>query len=131
MQIKQTQAKPIQGFTLIEVLVALTIVAVALSALVAAGGDSARQSRQLIDRTQARWVASNVLTELQLERYWDDIGSKRQGTMPMGKKQWHWSSQLIEMQDQRLRRLDVYIRHNSKDSHPIYTASGFLLQPDL
>ena len=118
-----------KGFTLIEVLVALTIVAVALSAVIIAGGESARQSRQLIDRVQARWVASNVLTTLQLEHYWDDIGSKREGEMTMGRQQWHWRSILLRMQDDRLRRVDVQIRHRRNDDHPIYTASGFLLQP--
>ena len=51
------------GFTLIEVLVALTILAVALAALVKAGSDHARNSAYLQERTLAHWAGSNLLAE--------------------------------------------------------------------
>ncbi|ONM45261.1 type II secretion system protein GspI [Halopseudomonas pachastrellae] len=53
------------GFTLIEVLVALTILAVALAALVKAGSDHARNSAYLQERTLAHWAGSNLLAEYQ------------------------------------------------------------------
>jgi general secretion pathway protein I len=55
-----------RGFTLIEVLVALAIVAVALSAGMRALAQSADGASSLKARTLALWVAENRLAEAQL-----------------------------------------------------------------
>src|SRR5690554_8217872 len=54
-----------QGFTLLEVLVALTVLAVALAALVKTGADHARNSACLQERTLAHWAGENLLSEFQ------------------------------------------------------------------
>ena len=54
------------GFTLLEVLVALLLLALAMVALVRAAGLEARALSQLQDATVAQWVASNVLAETRL-----------------------------------------------------------------
>ena len=71
------------GFTLIEVLVAMAIIAVGVSALVASAGASAWRSDFLREREFGRWVASNALTELQVLPAWPDIGTKKT-TVEMG-----------------------------------------------
>lgn len=57
-----------RGFTLLEVLVALAIVAVGLSAAFAATGQAARSAEQLRVRTLAQWAAADALTVLRLAR---------------------------------------------------------------
>ena len=54
-----------QGFTLIEVLIALVIVAVALAALSQTLGQTVFQQSGLQNRVIATWVAQNRLIELQ------------------------------------------------------------------
>ena len=54
-----------RGFTLLEVLVALTVLAVALAALVKTGADHARNSAYLQERTLAHWAGQNLLTGFQ------------------------------------------------------------------
>ncbi|MBE0494038.1 MAG: type II secretion system minor pseudopilin GspI [Thiomicrospira sp.] len=54
-----------QGFTLIEVMVALLIVAVALAALSQTLAMFVNQQASLPERTYAGWIAQNRLTELQ------------------------------------------------------------------
>lgn len=56
-----------EGFTLIEALVALTILAVASAGLVRATEAHVDQVRGLQTRTIAQWVAENRLIELQLD----------------------------------------------------------------
>ena len=56
--------KPKQrGFTLLEVMVALAILALTLGAMIQAGGASARNVAMLRDRTLASWVALNKVNE--------------------------------------------------------------------
>ena len=55
-----------RGFTLLEVLVALAVVAIGLSAAFAAIGQSARSAEQLRVRAVAQWAAADALTALRL-----------------------------------------------------------------
>lgn len=65
---------PQRGFTLIEVLVALAIVAVALGAGFKAAGALADNARRLADISAAQWCADNQLTNLKLAKQFPGIG---------------------------------------------------------
>ena len=58
------------GFTLIEVLVALAIVAITLGAGIKAAGALADNAQRMVDVTSAQWCADNQLTELKLTGWW-------------------------------------------------------------
>ena len=68
-------ARSTRGFTLVEVLVAMAILAIGVSALVTASGASAFRSGQLSDREFGRWVAANHLNTLQAQPGWPDLGT--------------------------------------------------------
>ena len=55
-----------RGFTLIEVLVALSIVAVTLGAGIKAAGALANNAERMAEITEAQWCADNQLTALRL-----------------------------------------------------------------
>jgi general secretion pathway protein I len=57
-----------QGFTLVEVLVALTIVAVSLGAGLKAAAALTNNAQRLSEVTAAQWCADNALTNLRLAR---------------------------------------------------------------
>ncbi|MGV2541686.1 type II secretion system protein GspI, partial [Bacillus pumilus] len=63
-----------RGFTLLEVLVALTIVAVALTATMRAMGSMTTASDSLQTRMIATWSAENHLANLRLARVFPDPG---------------------------------------------------------
>lgn len=63
-----------RGLTLIEVLVALAIVAVTLSTGMKAAGALTGNAQRLIDVTSAQWCADNQLTALKLARQFPGIG---------------------------------------------------------
>ena len=56
------------GFTLIEVMVALTIIAISLGALLSTSGTQANSVAYLKQKTLAHWVAVNELTELRMAK---------------------------------------------------------------
>lgn len=63
-----------RGFTLIEVMVALAIVAVALGAGLRAAGALTDNAQRLAEVTAAEWCADNELTAMRLGKRFPDIG---------------------------------------------------------
>jgi general secretion pathway protein I len=63
-----------QGFTLLEVLVALAVTALALGAGLRAAGMLTDNAQRLGDVLAAQWCADNQLTELRLQRAFPGVG---------------------------------------------------------
>ncbi len=64
----------VSGFTLVEVLVALTIVAITLGAGIKAAGALTGNAQRLADVTAAQWCADNQLAGLRLSGLTPPIG---------------------------------------------------------
>lgn len=64
----------VPGLTLIEVLVALAVVAVTLSAGIKAAGAITDNAQRLAEVTAAQWCADNQLTVLKLARQFPGVG---------------------------------------------------------
>jgi general secretion pathway protein I len=62
------------GFTLIEVLVAMVIVAVTLSAGIKAAGALTNNAQRMVEVTSAQWCAENQLVGLKLARQFPGVG---------------------------------------------------------
>ena len=119
-----------RGFTLLEVLIALVVLALSLGAVIKATGDYTNNQSWLRDRTMATWVARNVLVEFQLEGDWPGVG-ERKGTLEMGNREWRWLARISQTEEEQLRRLDVDVSPlDADEDDPITTLSGFLRQPD-
>jgi len=73
-----------RGFTLIEVLVALTIVAITLGAGIKAAGALTNNSQRLADASAAQWCADNQLTALRLSNTTPPIGDSEFGCRQLG-----------------------------------------------
>ena len=98
-----------RGFTLIEVLVALAVLAIAMGALVTGIGRYGADARHLREMTLGLWVAHNRLTEIELERAWPDTGTS-DGEVEMAGRDWRWSVTVAETPDPRVRRVNVVVR---------------------
>jgi len=74
---RRRRASRPRGFTMIEVLVALAIIAIALAASLRAVGNLANSEAELHRRLLAGWSADNALAQLRLAHAWPDIGERR------------------------------------------------------
>lgn len=116
------------GFTLIEVLIALGILAIALGAAVKGISSYANNAHYLRDRTLAHWVAMNQVAEYQLSNEWSAIG-KKEGKALQGEFTWHWNAKVTATADPDLRRLDVEVRLNKNQTDPVAKLTAFLGRP--
>ncbi len=99
-----------RGFTLLEVLIALAIVAMSAGALLGTITSSASNISYLKDKTLAEWVALNRLTEIRIAQQMPDKG-KRTGNAEMGGMRWQWEQEVTEMPlVEGLFRVDVRVR---------------------
>ena len=116
------------GFTLLEVLVALAILAVALGALIQTASNQTLNTAHLRDKTLAHWVALNKITELQLTGEWPAKG-KKQGNEEMGLREWHWVRTVSDTPDNRVKQVEIAVFRERQDSRPVTRLTSFLSQP--
>ncbi len=100
-----TQSSP-KGFTLLEVMFALLIVALTMGAIVETGGYSAKRTAQLTEKTIASWIAQNQVTLYRAKRTWTSESSKS-GVVEMADIEWRWKLKISKTDEPLLRRLDV------------------------
>jgi general secretion pathway protein I len=109
------------GFTLLEVLVAVFVLAIALSSIIAAGSNSARNAAILRDKTLALWVAHNRLTELQTQAAWPQTGDSSDD-VTMGGIVWTWHVTVKETVDPTLHRVDIRVQKKQDNTHYNYAS---------
>jgi general secretion pathway protein I len=85
------------GFTLLEVLIALAIVAMSVGALLGTVTSSASNVIYLKDKTLAEWVALNRLTEIRIDHQNMPSEGKRSGNSVMGGMRWEWQEEVVEL----------------------------------
>lgn len=114
-----------RGFTLIEVLAALVIVALGMLAAIDAVNQSARNGIYLRDKTLAHWIALNVITERRLQESPPDL-AESEGRVDFAGEQWRWHLKVTQTQVQTMRRMDVTVRRESQpDDASLASLSGF------
>jgi general secretion pathway protein I len=106
---KQPSRKPARGFTLLEVLIALAIVALSAGALLGSVTSSASNVIYLKEKTLAEWVALNRLTEVRIDRNLPSEG-KRKGSTTMAGMRWEWEEEVTELPFEGMLRIDVRSR---------------------
>lgn len=118
-----------QGFTLLEVMVALLVVAVSLGGAVKVIGNAASNSSRMSNKTFANWVALNQMAELRIKKSWPKFGETK-GEAEMAGRDWVWSQQAIKTDDDDIRRIELSVwSEGETDSAPFVTLVGFLPKP--
>jgi len=121
------RARP-QGFTLLEILVAVAVVAIALTAVMTEVSRDLHNTTLLRDKTLAQWVAMNTVNEWQLKKDWPGPGQHR-GETEMAGQNWYWTVKVSTTDDPNVRRLDVEVSERRDAKQPRAALLAYLGRP--
>lgn len=114
---------------MLEVLVALAIVAISMGAIIKASGSYTSNAGYIKQRTLAQWVAENLASEYRLKNEFPAVGRK-QGVVTMADQQWRWQIKISNTDDKRIRRLDIGVSRDDADTDtPVSTLIAFVGKP--
>lgn len=120
--------KSSDGFTLVEVLVALAIISIALMAALRAAAQGTSNVGELRSRLLAGWVAENRLAEHRAREDWLPLGIQR-GTEHQGGLEFGWREEVIATPNPAFRRVDVLVFASGEESHSLAHLAGFVVHP--
>lgn len=113
------------GFTLIEVLVALAVIAIAMGAAMKATLASTNNAIELKSRTAAGWVAQNRLNELAALGAWPDIGTSN-GTESQAGMDFTWRVETGGSPNRSFRRIEIKVFTADDNQHAAATLISYL-----
>ena len=117
------------GFTLIEILVALAIIAVALAAGMRALHQSADTATALKARTLALWVAQNQLAAAQIATPWPVLGASSGETEQAGAR-FRWRATITTTPNPAFRRIEIVVAEPQAPDYELARLAGFLGNPE-
>ena len=118
-----------RGFTLVEVMVALAIVAIALPALLMALYQQIDDTAYLRDKTLAYMVAENKLAEMRLviNSTRNLSAGKDSGLASMADRDWYWWVETKATEVENFFRVDITVSlDEQQQEQPLYTLSAFM-----
>lgn len=109
-----------EGLTLVEVLIALAIISIALTAVIKASSQALRSTAHITDKTVAIWVGQYVLNEarvglLALPKAPDALRK----TKDMLGKEWHWEASQTETANHHIKKfaVSVFAKKGDDEDH--------------
>lgn len=118
-----------RGFTLVEVMVALAIVAIALPALLMALNQQVDDTAYLRDKTLAQVVAANKLAEMRLviNATRSLQAGKSNGVSTLLDRDWHWWVQTLPTGMENFFRVEISVALDpERQDRPLYLLTAFM-----
>jgi len=116
------------GFTLVEILVALSIIAISMGALIKSSGDSAYSLSYLKQKSIAHWVAMNEITRLEVRRKWPSLGTDKDDAEMAGHT-WYWVRTIEKTANANIRQVSLVIYADEDRQQNVAHLVSYLFKP--
>lgn len=118
-----------RGFTLIEIMVALAILAIAMVAIYKSVAGYVTNTGYLEQRTLAQWVAVNVSEEMRLKNPWPNLG-KDDGTLEgFAGHDWFWRVEVLKNEEEWMRTVEVRVFLHEEDESALGQLTFYVIKP--
>ena len=112
-----------RGFTLLETLIGLVVLALALVALSRTAAGQVNAFFELRERTMAGWLAQDVLAQTRLSTQYPAVG-KSDGRRRYANRDWRYEVEVQGTEVDHIRRIDVRV-FDTADATPMASLTGF------
>lgn len=123
-----SRPRTVRGFTLLEMLVALTVLAIALLAALRASSAGVQNTGEIRNRLLAGWVAQNRVAEHIARRDWLPIGVVH-GEENQGGMRFRWEEKIIGTPNYQFRRVEVRVFAEQEPDQVLASLTGFMVKP--
>lgn len=113
------------GFTLVEILVALGVAAISLTASLKATSSMVVSNEELRMRLLATWSAENRLAQIRLEKQWPDVGNT-QFACPQSNFELTCKQKITAMPYREIRGVELEVF--ATDGHRVARLVGFAVR---
>ena len=117
-----------RGFTLLEVLIALAVLAIAMAALIKGISAHVNNVAYLKERTLAHWVALNEVAKLRASNQWPRAGELK-GDAAMAGREFQWVITVSEIKDPEVRQLRVKVMPEGDEDRPLASLIALMGKP--
>ncbi|MGH1536988.1 MAG: type II secretion system minor pseudopilin GspI [Gammaproteobacteria bacterium] len=111
--------KVLKGFTLLEVMVALAVIALGMAAVIKTVTTTTSNTIHLRDKTFAYWVAQNQLAEIELTTGSPKTGYT-DGEEELAGLTWYWTRKIESTEDPDTNRVELTVRKGKDKSAQNY-----------
>ena len=98
-----------RGFTLVEVLLALAIIAIALTALLKATAQDIDNTRRIKEKSIAHWVAMQGLTMIQLNLIAVNQSQESTQNTTMLNEHWFWRAKISATAIKKIQKITISV----------------------
>ncbi len=116
------------GFTLLEVLVALAILAIVLAAGFRAVSLATGSAGELRERLIADWIAQDRLAEHRAMEHFLEVG-RYEGSVIQAGREYRWYEEVSATPNALFRRIDVRVTLAGEGDHALSRLAGFMVKP--
>ncbi|MGD9386749.1 MAG: type II secretion system minor pseudopilin GspI [Gammaproteobacteria bacterium] len=114
-----------RGFTLLEVMVAMVIVAIGLIAAYNGVIQMAHSTTTLRERAFADWIAMNQIAEIRIGGEFPEVG-RFDGDVEFAGRDWRWEAEVEETGVDGMRRVDIAVAYVESPDQPVTLMTGFI-----
>ncbi|MGB1262105.1 MAG: type II secretion system minor pseudopilin GspI [Cognaticolwellia sp.] len=126
--VKPSFKKRRNGFTLIEVMLAMAVFSIAGIAILGTADTNARNLGYLESKIIANWVASNQLVEATLDKSWPPKNNKK-GKVELAGQEWLWQQKVIKTTDKNMRAIVMEVRLEEKELSALGQLMTYVAKP--